>query len=45
VNVGHVDALLISMPTRAYDHASPDVYRLPLETNEIRYHFEDKLGW
>src|SRR5437588_6044092 len=30
-NIGTNDALFISMPTRAYDHSSPAVYRLPLE--------------
>ena len=45
VNVGTVDALMISMPTRAYNHAAPDVYRLPLNTDEIPYSFEDRLGW
>jgi dTDP-4-dehydrorhamnose 3,5-epimerase len=45
VNVGTTDAVLISMPTRAYDHADPDVFRLPLDTDLIPYSFEDKLGW
>ena len=45
VNVGATDALLISMPTRAYDHADPDVFRLPLDTDLIPYSFEDRLGW
>jgi dTDP-4-dehydrorhamnose 3,5-epimerase len=45
VNVGSGDAMLISMPTRAYNHAAPDVYRLPLDTTEIPYCFEDRLGW
>ncbi|MFO0860551.1 MAG: dTDP-4-dehydrorhamnose 3,5-epimerase family protein [Phycisphaerales bacterium] len=44
-NIGSADALFISMPTRAYDHASPDVYRLPLENDVIPYRFEKKLGW
>jgi dTDP-4-dehydrorhamnose 3,5-epimerase len=44
-NIGGTDALLISMPTRAYDHESPDVYRLPLDTDEIPYRFESRLGW
>lgn len=45
LNVGTQDALLISMPTRAYDHAEPDVFRLPLDTAEIPYRFEDSPGW
>ena len=44
-NIGSTDALFISMPTRAYQHASPDVYRLPLDTDQIPYSFKDRQGW
>ena len=44
-NVGNTDALFINMPTKAYDHADPDKYRLPIDTNAIPYRFEEKLGW
>jgi dTDP-4-dehydrorhamnose 3,5-epimerase len=44
-NIGNTDALFVSMPTRAYDHSSPDVFRLPLENDVIPYKFEKKLGW
>lgn len=44
-NLGPTDALFISMPTRLYDHSSPDVFRLPLDTDLIPYKFEKKLGW
>ena len=44
-NVGSTDVLCVSMPTRAYNHASPDVYRLPLNTDEIPYKFEKRIGW
>ena len=44
-NIGHKDALLISLPTRAYDHADPDVYRLPIENDVIPYRFEKPPGW
>ena len=44
-NVGITDALFVSMPTRPYNHASPDVYRLPLDTDEIPYRFEPRVGW
>jgi dTDP-4-dehydrorhamnose 3,5-epimerase len=44
-NVGDRDALMISMPTRQYDHEDPDVYRLPIENDYIPYEFDDKLGW
>jgi dTDP-4-dehydrorhamnose 3,5-epimerase len=44
-NIGTSDALLISMPTRVYDHADPDVYRLPLYNDYIPYHFDDLKGY
>lgn len=44
-NIGATDALLISMPTRLYDHADPDVYRLPVENDYIPYRFENRLGY
>lgn len=43
-NVGDKDALIINMPTRAYDHENPDKYRLPVNNDLIPYVFEDKLG-
>lgn len=44
-NVGSTDALFISMPTRAYQHDDPDVYRFPLDTDQIPYRFEDRKGY
>ena len=44
-NVGSTDALFVSMPTRPYDHQSPDVYRFPIDSEEIPYRFEDRKGW
>jgi dTDP-4-dehydrorhamnose 3,5-epimerase len=44
-NVGHTDALFINMPTSPYNHAYPDKYRLPLDTDLIPYRFENKPGW
>jgi dTDP-4-dehydrorhamnose 3,5-epimerase len=44
-NVGSTDALFVSMPTRAYNYASPDVYRLPIDNDYIPYRFEQRLGW
>jgi dTDP-4-dehydrorhamnose 3,5-epimerase len=44
-NIGSTDALFISMPTRLYEHGSPDVYRLPLENDLIPYKFDQRLGW
>ena len=36
-NVGDKDALFVNMPTRAYDHADPDKFRLPLDNDVIPY--------
>lgn len=44
-NIGTADALFISMPTRPYQHDDPDVYRLPIDTGQIPYSFEDRRGW
>ena len=43
-NLGTADALLIGMPTRAYNHSDPDVYRLPLENSRIPYRFVSRRG-
>ena len=34
-NVGAVDARVVNFPTIPYDHADPDKYRLPLDTDEL----------
>lgn len=44
-NIGTTDALFVSMPTRAYQHDGPDVYRLPIGTDQIPYQFENRPGW
>lgn len=44
-NVGDTDAVLVNLPTRAYNHARPDKLRLPLDTDQIPYRFEDRQGW
>jgi dTDP-4-dehydrorhamnose 3,5-epimerase len=38
-NVGQDDVVAINMPTRPYDHADPDKYRLPLDSDEHPYRF------
>jgi len=43
-NIGSTDALFISMPTRAYQHDDPDVYRLPIGTDQIPYQFTNRRG-
>jgi dTDP-4-dehydrorhamnose 3,5-epimerase len=43
-NVGTSDAIFVNMPTRAYDHADPDKYRLPLKNDLIPFDFGGR-GW
>ena len=44
-NVGTTDCVVVNFPTIPYDHADPDKFRLPLDTDEIPYTFEPTLGW
>ena len=44
-NIGTTDAIFINMPTRAYEHESPDKLRLPLKTPSIPFDFDDGPGW
>ena len=44
-NIGSKDALVVNFPTQPYDHANPDKYRLPLDTDEIPYKFQGVAGW
>ena len=44
-NVGQSDAIFINMPTRPYDHADPDKYRLPLTNDLIPFKFDETPGW
>ena len=34
-NIGTTDAVVVNFPTIQYDHANPDKYRLPLDTDEL----------
>lgn len=34
-NIGVVDVVVVNFPTIPYEHASPDKYRLPLDTDEL----------
>ena len=34
-NIGTTDVLVVNFPTIQYDHANPDKYRLPLDTDEL----------
>jgi dTDP-4-dehydrorhamnose 3,5-epimerase len=36
-NLGSADALMLNLPTHAYDYADPDHYRLPWDSSEIPY--------
>lgn len=43
-NIGEIDALFLNLPTRPYDHAAPDKYRLPLGSPSIPYDRWEDLG-
>jgi dTDP-4-dehydrorhamnose 3,5-epimerase len=36
-NVGPAPALFVNLPSQPYNHADPDKYRLPIDTEEIPY--------
>lgn len=36
-NVGTTDVIFVNLPTRPYDHANPDKYRLPIQNDLIPY--------
>jgi dTDP-4-dehydrorhamnose 3,5-epimerase len=42
--VSETEAMILNLPTRPYDHASPDEYRLPPDTAEIPYDWSRKDG-
>jgi dTDP-4-dehydrorhamnose 3,5-epimerase len=45
-NIGSVDVLVVNFPTIQYDHARPDKYRLPLDTDELPVKLgPDWRGW
>lgn len=43
-NVGATDALMLNFPSRAYDYADPDHYRLPYDAPEIPYSWKAGSG-
>jgi dTDP-4-dehydrorhamnose 3,5-epimerase len=43
-NLGSTDALLLNFPSRAYDYADPDHYRLPYDSPEIPYSWSSNSG-
>ena len=36
-NVGHSAALFINLPSRPYQHADPDKYRVPIDGEVVPY--------
>jgi dTDP-4-dehydrorhamnose 3,5-epimerase len=44
-NVGTTDVVAVNFPTTRYDHASPDKYRLPIDTPLIPFSFGSARGW
>jgi dTDP-4-dehydrorhamnose 3,5-epimerase len=44
-NVGDTDAIFINLPTRPYDYADPDKYRLPPKNDLIPFDFDDPMSW
>ena len=45
-NIGASDCVVVNFPTIQYDHAAPDKVRLPIDTDQIPYRFENvRGGW
>ena len=44
-NIVQENVAILDVPTRPYDHANPDKYRLPLNTKKIPYSFTGLKGW
>ena len=44
-NLGSRDVVIVNFPTVAYDHANPDKYSLPLDSDLIPYSFAGTPGW
>ncbi len=45
-NIGSKDVLVVNFPTRPYDHDNPDKYRLPIDTDQIPFSFDQHArGW
>jgi dTDP-4-dehydrorhamnose 3,5-epimerase len=44
-NIGTTDVIVVNFPTMGYDHANPDKYRLPIDTDLIPFKFHDAKGW
>lgn len=44
-NIGQTDVVVVNFPTMPYDHANPDKYRLPLDTDKIPYRLPHLSGF
>ncbi|MGE0706121.1 MAG: dTDP-4-dehydrorhamnose 3,5-epimerase family protein [Vicinamibacterales bacterium] len=44
-NIGTRDVVVVNFPTSQYNHASPDKYRLPIDTDLIPHSFPGARGW
>ncbi len=44
-NIGQTDALFVNLPSRPYNHANPDKFRIALDSGQIPYSFDKGLGW
>jgi dTDP-4-dehydrorhamnose 3,5-epimerase len=44
-NIGSKDVVCVNLPTRPYEHANPDKYRLPVDTDLIPHSFGNAQGW
>lgn len=44
-NIGTSDVIVVNLPTAPYDHANPDKYRLPIDTDLIPHSFGNAKGW
>jgi len=44
-NIGQAEAVFVNLPTRAYDHADPDKFRLPIKNDRIPFDFSEGRGW
>lgn len=44
-NIGTCDAVFINMPTRPYQHADPDKFRIDMDSGQIPYTFDPRPGW
>lgn len=45
VNIGDEEVRVVNFPTIPYDHAAPDKYRLPLDTELIPHRIAGVEGW